>query len=167
MVVPHFISLPQSGRNDSHCGSLIHLTLRRYRQLDTLRLAFSNQRPAWSDRMRNLSTAAGIARAVGSAVSLLAAIVLTPAVAHADPMGDYVSRSGKAVCAELDKVQDGGDFFRLTLTVAHDGKFSIKDAADVIEQSAIADCPWQQQKVKQAGKSAPAPPTSQPGLPAQ
>jgi hypothetical protein len=118
--------------------------------------------------MWNRNTAGGGVRAVCMAMSLLAATTtLAPTMAHADPVGDYVSRSGKAVCAELDKVQDGGDFFRLALTVAHDGKFTIKDAADVIEQSAIADCPWQQQKVKQGGKSAPAPPTSQAGSPGQ
>jgi hypothetical protein len=111
--------------------------------------------------MRNRNTCGGGVRAVCMAMSLVAATTtFASAVAHADPMADYVSRSGKAVCAELDKVQDGGDFFRLALTVAHDGKFNIKDAADVIAQSAMADCPWQQQKVKQAGKSAPAPPTS-------
>lgn len=116
--------------------------------------------------MRNLDPPGGGVLGVCMAVQLLAtATMLSPAVAHADPMSDYVSRSGKAVCAELDKVQDGGDFFRLALTVAHDGKFNIKDAANVIEQSAVADCPWQQQKVKQAGRSATAPPTSQAGPP--
>jgi len=118
--------------------------------------------------MRNRNTAGGAARAACVAMSLFAATTtLAPTIVHADPVGDYVSRSGKAVCAQLDKVQDGGDFFRLALTVAHDGKFTIKDAADVIEQSAISDCPWQQQKVKQGGKSAPTPPTSQAGLPGQ
>jgi len=74
---------------------------------------------------------------------LTVATMLAPAVAHADPVGDYVSRSGKSVCAELDKVQDGGDFFRLALHVAHDGGFSIKDAANVIGRSVTADCPWE------------------------
>jgi|GEM_PF-3560871 len=116
--------------------------------------------------MRNLSTARGGARVVCMAVSLLAAaIVLTPSVAHADPMGDYVSRSGKAVCAELDKVQDGGDFFRLALAVAHDGKFTIKDAANVIGRAVAADCPSEEPKLKLAGNSAVAAPTPQAGLP--
>jgi hypothetical protein len=118
--------------------------------------------------MRNLSTAPGAARAVCIAVSLLAApIALTPAVAHADPMGDYVSRNGPAVCAELDKVQDGGDFFRLALTVAHDGKFNIKDAANVIGRAVTADCPSEAPKLKLAGGASASAPTSQAGLPAQ
>ena len=100
------------------------------------------------------------------AVSLpAAAIVLTPAVAHADPVGDYVSRSGKEVCAELDKVQDGGDFFRLALAVAHDGKFNIKDAANVIGRAVAADCPSEGPKLKLAGNSAASTPTPQAGLP--
>ncbi len=116
--------------------------------------------------MRTLTTTGGDVRALRIAVPLLAvATMLAAPVAHADPVSDYVSRSGKAVCAELDKVQDGGDFFRLALTVAHDGKFSIKEAANVIGQSAVADCPWEEQKVKDSGKGPAAPPTSQAGLP--
>jgi hypothetical protein len=116
--------------------------------------------------MRNLSTARGGARVVCMAVSLpAAAIVLTPPVAHADPIGDYVSRSGKVVCAELDKVQDGGDFFRLALAVAHDGKFTIKDAANVIARAVAADCPSEEPKLKLAGNSAATTPTPQAGLP--
>jgi len=96
---------------------------------------------------------------------LTVATMLAPAVAHADPVGDYVSRSGKSVCAELDKVQDGGDFFRLALHVAHDGGFSIKDAANVIGRSVTADCPWEAPKLKEAGGSTATPPTPQAGLP--
>ncbi len=40
---------------------------------------------------------------------------LAPAVAQATPIDDYVGRNGKAVCAALDKVDDGGDIFRLSL----------------------------------------------------
>jgi hypothetical protein len=98
------------------------------------------------------------------AVPLLAvAALLAPAVAHADPLDDYVSRNGKAVCAALDKVQTGGDIFKLALTIAHDGGFGIKDAASVIGRSAVADCPWNAPMVKQAGDSTPA--TSPAGLP--
>ena len=82
------------------------------------------------------------------------AAVLAPAVARADSLDDYVSRNGKAVCAALDKAQTGGDIFRLSLTIAHDGGFSIKDAANVIGRSAVADCPWDEPKVKQTGGSA-------------
>jgi hypothetical protein len=116
--------------------------------------------------MRNLDTAGGGVRAVCMAMPLLAAAtMLAPTVAHADPVGDYVGRSGKAVCAELDKVQDGGDFFRLTLTVAHDGKFTIKDAANVIGRAVASDCPSEEPKLKLAGNSAASPPTSQAGPP--
>ena len=116
--------------------------------------------------MRNRNTAGGGVRAFCMAVPLLAAAtMLAPTVAHADPVGDYVSRNGKAVCAELDKVQDGGDFFRLALTVAHDGKFTIKDAANVIGRAVVADCPSEEPKLKLAGNSAATPPTSQAGLP--
>jgi hypothetical protein len=99
------------------------------------------------------------------AVPLLAgAAMLTPTVAHADPMADYVSRNGKAVCAALDKAQTGGDIFRLSLTIAHDGGFNLKDAADVIGRSAAADCPWNAPKVRQTGGSA-ATPTTPPAQP--
>ncbi len=83
------------------------------------------------------------------------AAMLAPAVAHADPLDDYISRNGKAVCAALDKAQTGGDIFRLTLTIAHDGGFSVKDAASVIGRSAVADCPWNEPKVNKAGASQP------------
>jgi len=100
------------------------------------------------------------------AVPLLAiATMLTPAVAHADPLDDYVSRNGKAVCAALDKAQTRGDIFRLSLTIAHDGGFDIKDAADVIGRSAVTDCPWEEPKVRQTGGSAATPTTSPAPLP--
>ena len=87
-------------------------------------------------------------KALYMAVPLLAVgATLAPAVAHADALDDYVSRNGKAVCAALDKVQSGGDVFRLSLTIAHDGRFSLKDAANVIGRSAVADCPWEESKV--------------------
>jgi hypothetical protein len=82
-----------------------------------------------------------------------AAAMLTPATAHADVLDDYVSHNGKAVCAALDKAETGGDIFRLSLTVAHEGGFSLKDAANVIGRSAVADCPWDASKVKQTGAS--------------
>jgi hypothetical protein len=116
--------------------------------------------------MRNRITAGGGVRTSCLAMSLLAgATTLAPTAAHADPIADYVSRSGKAVCAELDKVQDGGDFFRLALTVAHDGKFTIKDAANVIGRAVTSDCPSEEPKLKLAGNSAATPPTSQAGPP--
>jgi hypothetical protein len=102
--------------------------------------------------MWKFAAAGGEVRALYLAVSLLAAAaMLAPAVAHADPVDDYVSRNGKAVCAALDKAQTGGDIFRLSLTIAHDGGFSVKDAASVIGRSAATDCPWEAPKVKQAG----------------
>jgi len=88
------------------------------------------------------------------AAPLLVAAVSAPAVAHASPVDDYVNRNGKAVCAELDKVSDGGDIFRLTLTIAHNSGLSIRDAASVIGRSATAYCPWDAPKVKQGGDSA-------------
>lgn len=91
-------------------------------------------------------------RTLHIAVPLLAvAAMLAPAVAHAGPVDDYVSRNGKAVCAALDKAQTGGDIFRLSLTIAHDGGFSLKDAANVIGRSAAADCPWDEPKVSSVG----------------
>ena len=82
---------------------------------------------------------------------LAVAAMSTPAVAHASPIDDYVSSNGKAVCAELDQVQDGGDIFRLVLTIARDGGFSTRDAARVVGRSAAVACPWNSAKVKQAG----------------
>ena len=67
---------------------------------------------------------------------------------------ECVQRRGKAVCAALDKAQNGGDIFRLSLTIAHAGGFSLKDAANVIARSAVADCPWEEPKIRQAGNSA-------------
>ena len=105
-------------------------------------------------------------RALYMAVPLLVVAAMpAPAVAHANPVDDYVSRNGKAVCAALDKAQDGGDVFRLALTVAHDGGFSVKDAGSVIGRSAAADCPWEVPKVQQAGDSAATPATSPAPLP--
>jgi hypothetical protein len=93
--------------------------------------------------VRTLYVAAPLLVAAG--VSMLA-----PAVAHAGPVDDYVSRNGKTVCAALDKAQTGGDIFRLSLTIAHDGGFSLKDAANVIGRSAVSDCPWEESKVSSA-----------------
>jgi hypothetical protein len=91
-------------------------------------------------------------RALYPAVPLLVAAAMSaPAVAHANPLDDYVSRNGKAVCAALDKAQSGGDIFRLALTIARDGGFTVKDASNVIGRAAAADCPWETPKVKQAG----------------
>lgn len=96
--------------------------------------------------------AAGVeVRAKYVAVLLLAvAAMLAPAVAHADPLDDYVSRKGKEVCAALGKAQNEGDIFGVELAIAHDGGFSVTDAANVIERSAVADCPWEEPKVNQA-----------------
>ena len=91
------------------------------------------------------------------AVPLLAAALYAPAVAHCSPMDDYVSRNGKAVCAAFDKVHNSGDVFRITLAVARDSGFSVKDAANIVGQSIAADCPWNAQAVKQTGDSAVTP----------
>ena len=116
--------------------------------------------------MRNLTTAGGAVRALCMAVpSIAVGTMLAPAVAHADPISDYVSRSGKAVCAELDKVQDKGDIFRLVLTIQHGGQFSTRDAANIIGRSAATNCPWDAPKLNQAGVAPSTPATSQAGLP--
>jgi hypothetical protein len=95
--------------------------------------------------------AGGDVKALYLAVPLVAvSATLAPAVAHATPIDDYVGRNGKAVCAALDKVGDSGGIFRLSLTIAHDGGFSVKDAASVIGQSAVTDCPWNAPKLKQS-----------------
>ena len=101
-----------------------------------------------------------------AAAVLVVAAMPAPAVAHASPVDDYVNRNGKAVCAELDKVSDGGDIFRLTLTIAHNSGLSIRDAASVIGRSATAYCPWDAPKVRQGGDSAATPPPSPAPAPA-
>jgi hypothetical protein len=116
--------------------------------------------------MWKVAAAGGEVRALYVAVPLLVvAAMAAPAVAHANPVDDDVSRNGKAVCAALYKAQDGGDIFRLALTIARDGVFSVKDAASVIGRSAAADCPWEAPKVQQAGDSAATPATSPAPLP--
>jgi hypothetical protein len=90
-------------------------------------------------------------------LAVAATTMLAPPVAHANPLDDYVNRNGKAVCAALDKAQTGGDIFRLSLTIAHDGGFSIKDAASVIGRSAVTDCPWEESKVSSAATSTTSP----------
>jgi hypothetical protein len=100
--------------------------------------------------MCKVACAGGEVKALYMAVPLfVVAAMFAPAVAHADALDDYISRNGKAVCAALDKAQDRGDIFRLSLTIAHDGGFSLKDAASVIGRSAVADCPWDAPKVHQ------------------
>jgi hypothetical protein len=102
--------------------------------------------------MWELAAVGGEVRALYMAVPLLAvAATLAPAVAHAGPLDDYVSRNGKAVCAELDKADTGGDIFRLSLTIARDGGFSLKDAASIIGRATVADCPWNAAKVNKTG----------------
>ena len=93
----------------------------------------------------------------GPLLAVAATSMLAPAVAHAGPLDDYVSRNGKTVCAALDRAQTGGDIFRLSLTIAHDGGFSLKDAASVIGRSAASDCPWEESKVSPAASSTTAP----------
>src|SRR4029077_13499091 len=91
----------------------------RQRQLDTLRSEFSHPppNPTWI-----VAGAGGEVRVLHMAVPLLiVAAMPAPAVAHANPVDDYVVRNGNAVCAALDKAQDGGDIFRLVLTIRHDG----------------------------------------------
>jgi hypothetical protein len=91
-------------------------------------------------------------RAVYMAVPLLVVAALTaPAIAHATPVDGYVSQNASAICAGLDKAQDGGDIVMLTLAVARDGKFSVRDAANVVGRSAASSCPWNVPKVHQAG----------------
>ena len=102
--------------------------------------------------MRNVAVLLGYL-----ATPLLAAAVYAPAVANAGPLDDYVSRNGKAVCAALDKAHSSGDVFRITLAVARDSGFSVKDAANIVGQSIAADCPWNAQAVKQTGESAATP----------
>jgi hypothetical protein len=133
---------------------VIELTPRR--QLDIVSRTLSGK----------VAAAGGEVRALYVAVPLLAvAAMLAPAVAHADPLDDYVSRKGKEVCAALDKADTAGDIFGLEFAIAHDGKFSINDAANAIERSAVADCPWDEPKVKQAGPSTATPATSPNPLP--
>jgi hypothetical protein len=79
--------------------------------------------------------------------TIVVAALLAPAVAQADALDDYVNRKGNSVCAELDKADSGGDIFRLALTVARDGGFTVKQAANVIGRSAAAYCPWNQSKL--------------------
>lgn len=106
--------------------------------------------------MWNVAAAGGQVRALYLAVPILAvAATLAPAVAHADALEDYVNRNGKTVCAALDKAQSGGDIFRLALTIAHDGGFSLREASSVIGRSAVADCPWNESKLNSAATPTP------------
>jgi hypothetical protein len=91
-------------------------------------------------------------KALSVAVPLLAvAAILAPVIARADPLDDYVSRKGKDVCAALDKADTAGDIFGLEFAIRRDGGFSVNDALSAIERSAVADCPWDEPKLKQAG----------------
>ena len=122
--------------------------------------------PATAEPYVGVAAAGGEVRVLYMAVPLLVvAAVSAPAVAHAGPVDDYVSRNGKAVCAALDRAQDGGEIFRLALTIAHAGGFSLKEAASVIGRSAAADCPWEAPRVKQAADSAGTPPIAPAPLP--
>jgi len=79
--------------------------------------------PATAEPYVGVAAAGGEVRVLYMAVPLLVvAAVSAPAVAHAGPVDDYVSRNGKAVCAALDRAQDGGEIFRLALTIAHAGR---------------------------------------------
>jgi hypothetical protein len=100
-------------------------------------------------------------RALYVAVPLLAvAATLAPAIGHADPLDDYVSRKGKDVCAALDKADTAGDIFGLEFAIRRDSGFSVSDAANAMERSAVADCPWDEPKLKQAGAPTATPATS-------
>jgi Protein of unknown function (DUF732) len=91
-------------------------------------------------------------RALHLVSALLAvAAVSAPAVAHAGPLDDYANRNGRAVCAELDKADSGGDIFRLALTISKQGGFSLRDAGNIIGRSTAAYCPYNSAKVRQAG----------------
>ena len=116
--------------------------------------------------MCKVAAAGGEVRPLYMAVPLLAvAAILAPAVAHADPLDDYVSRKGNEVCAALDKAQTDGDIYGLAFAITRDSGFSINDAANAIERSAVADCPWDESKLKQAGASTATPATSPTPLP--
>ena len=113
-----------------------------------------------------VAAAGGEVKALYVPVTLLAvAAMLAPAVAHADPLDDYVSRKGKEVCAALDNADTAGDIFGLEFAIRRDGGFSVNDAAHAIERSAVADCPWDEPKLKQAGASTATPATSPAPLP--
>ncbi len=84
---------------------------------------------------------------------LAVAAMLAPAVAHADPVDDYVDRKGKAVCAALDQAKTVGDIFKLSLRISRETGFNIKDAASAVGQSAATDCPWNSALVRQASDS--------------
>ena len=100
-------------------------------------------------------------RALYVGLPLLAvAAMLAPAMAHADPLDDYVSRKGKDVCAALDKADTAGDIFGLEFAVRRDGGFSVNDALNAIERSAVADCPWDEPKLTQVGAPTGTPATS-------
>jgi len=61
--------------------------------------------------MWKIAAAGGEVRAKYMAVPLLAvAAMLAPAVAHADPLDDYVSRKGKEVCAALGRPRTRATF---------------------------------------------------------
>jgi hypothetical protein len=91
-------------------------------------------------------------RALHLALPLLVGAALSaPAVAHAGPLDDYTNRNGRAVCAELDKADSGGDILRLALTISKEGGFSLREAGNIIGRSTTAFCPYNSAKVRQAG----------------
>ncbi len=104
--------------------------------------------------MRKVTAAGGGVAARYVVVPVLAvAAMLAPAVAHADPVDDYVDRKGKVVCAALDQARTPGDIFRLSLKISRETGFNLRDAASAVGQSASTDCPWNSALVKQASDS--------------
>lgn len=104
--------------------------------------------------MRKLTAAGGGVAARQLILPVLAvAAVFAPAVAHADPVGDYVGRKGKVVCAALDQARTPGDIFKLSLKISHEAGLTLRDSASAVGQSAATDCPWNSALVKQASDS--------------
>ncbi|MGB8388387.1 DUF732 domain-containing protein [Mycobacterium sp.] len=104
--------------------------------------------------MGKVTAARSAVMTLSMAAPLLAvAAMLSPAVAHADPVNDYVSRNGQTVCAALDKAHTVADILRLDITIERHTGFSARDAASAVGQSAATDCPWDMEKLNQVGDS--------------
>ena len=84
------------------------------------------------------------------AAATVLATVLASGPVHADPVEDYVALKGQSVCARLDNARGAGDIVTLSLVVAREAGFSLKDAASAVGQAAATDCPWNSALIKRA-----------------
>jgi hypothetical protein len=68
--------------------------------------------------------------------------VLASGAALADPVDDYVDLTARAVCTRLAAARSVGDIVTLSLIIAREAGFSLRDAASAVGQAAATECPW-------------------------